>query len=189
MKRFIIAGLLLVAIALNAQPINFSAAQNTGFQKNFSGSWQEWDKHLGLYPSVTTATDTFYFAGVDSVIIGPFLVWPYMTANMAYADTVAANDSIHIVSVDFFQFFDPTTTWTTTVFNSQLSWKSHTSSTGATAITATGSYGANIGSNSTYLVNSYGWLRVELGANNRVLNGNYFMLKLTGWNPSLNVSN
>lgn len=107
----------------------------------YSGTWR-----MFVVEDDSLQSDSLFFNPGDTLTWSrKFLGWPTSGIHILIGDTATAgSDSINY-QADLYQSgfnFDPDTS--TAIFVKTLSWKSHTSSTGSTTISAAGYYAANI---------------------------------------------
>jgi hypothetical protein len=135
-------------------------SQDLNTYKNYSGAWQSYQ----VDDSLSLGNSGQYWSPM-------FRIYPYMTFNI---ETFGA-DSTDISRVKLYQSDEKDST--KAIYVTDLSWKSHTSKTGATAITAEGVYGATL---DDFAVNGFGWLVFITGSDHAAIN--YAEIRATGWN-------
>lgn len=155
--------LILIALVFFIVLFLFSWAftQDLNTYKNYSGAWQSYQ----VSDSLILGKGGQYWSPV-------FRIYPYMTFNI---ETFGA-DSTDITRVKLYQSDEKDST--KAIYVADLSWKSHTSKTGATVITTEGVYGATL--DNAFAVNTFGWLVFITGSDHAAIN--YAEIRATGWN-------
>lgn len=149
--------------------------QNLNAWDRISGRWAtEWDLQV-------SDNDTISIVGVDTVVVGPYRTYPYMTLTFTFIDTVTASDSIGVKKIEFRQ--SSGRTYANAVYVGDLEMITPATDNAADSCKAVGVFvsSPNICLDGYYPL-EYFWLTFITNADNRKVSGAFAFAKCVGWN-------
>jgi len=139
-------------------------------QNNWYAAQGVWDNAFVI--------DTLAVGSDDTYWTDAFNLYAYISFNI---DVVAPDSTVSISKIKLFQWDSKDSSKASYIMD--LSWKSHSSNSGATSLSAAGYYSANPANVGVFSVNSKAWLCIKTSATNAD-SGVSVIIRGSGWNTN-----